>query len=82
MAIRTRGPTPGGPVRFPHTIELEPTAEGTTIHMRFGWPRTARERAAAMAIAEPYGQALAGAAPQLVAELEAAFAAVETDPRP
>jgi uncharacterized protein YndB with AHSA1/START domain len=72
---RTVVATPGGPVGFPHTIELEPTAQGTTIHMRFGWPKTARERAAAKAIAEPYGQALQAATPQLVRELESLAAA-------
>lgn len=72
---RTVVGTPGGPVAFPHTIELEPTALGTTVHMRFGWPRTARERAAARAIAVPYGEALQAAAPQLVSELEALAAA-------
>jgi uncharacterized protein YndB with AHSA1/START domain len=72
---RTIVATPDGPVGFPHTIELEPTAAGTTIHMRFGWPRTKREKAVARAIAEPYGQALAGAVPGLVADLEKAFAA-------
>lgn len=79
---RTMVATPEGPVGFPHTIELEPTPEGTTIHMRFGWPTTARERAAAMAIAEPYGKALSVAAPGLVAELDAAFAAVEAGRAP
>ncbi len=81
---RTVVDTPGGPVRFPHTIELEPTAQGTTIHMRFGWPKTARERAAAKAIAGPYGEALMTAAPQLVSELES-FATAQTagrDPEP
>ena len=72
---RTTVETPGGPVGFPHTIELEPTPEGTVVHMRFGWPKTARERAAAIAIAEPYGRALEAAAPRLVEELEAMSAA-------
>ncbi len=74
---RTVVAAPDGPVGFPHTIELEPTATGTTIHMRFGWPETERERAAAMAIAGPYGTALGGAMPGLVAELESVFAAME-----
>jgi uncharacterized protein YndB with AHSA1/START domain len=74
---RTTVSTPGGPVRLPHTIEFEPTAEGTTIHIRFGPPKTARERAAAAEIAPPYEQALRGAAPRLVEELDAAFARVE-----
>ncbi len=73
---RTTVATPSGPVRFPHTIEFEPTADGTTIHMRFAMPATAREKVAAKAIAEPYGQALAAAAPTLVEELEASYAAL------
>ena len=79
---RTVVDTPEGPVGFPHTIELEPTPEGTTIHMRFGWPRTVRERAAATAIAEPYGKALSAAAPGLVAELDATFAAAQAGQAP
>ncbi|HYM84950.1 MAG TPA: DUF2652 domain-containing protein [Candidatus Dormibacteraeota bacterium] len=73
--------TPDGPVGFPHTIELEPTPEGTIIHMRFGWPKTPRERAAAMSIAEPYSEALTAAAPGLVAELDAIAAAGEAGGR-
>jgi hypothetical protein len=76
---RTMVATPEGPVGFPHTIEFEPTADGTMIHMRFGSPATARERARATAIAEPYGQALASAVPTLVAELEARLATTEPD---
>ena len=81
---RTIVATPDGPVGFPHTIELEPTPEGTVVHMRFGWPKTARERTAAAAIAEPYGRALEAAAPRLVEELEAISAAqaAERGPEP
>ena len=79
---RTVVATPGGPVGFLHTIELEPTVDGTTVHMRFGWPRTARERAVAMSIAEPYRQALQAAAPGLVGELDAAFTTLEADRGP
>ncbi len=79
---RTVVGSPGGPVKVPHTIEFEPTAEGTTIHMRFGQPKTARERAAAAVFGPPYEQALRDAAPTLVAQLEAAFAAAEADRGP
>jgi uncharacterized protein YndB with AHSA1/START domain len=37
--------TPGGPVSFVNTLELEPTADGTTVHMRFAPPATDREQA-------------------------------------
>ena len=73
---RTVVVTPDGPVRFPHTIEFEPTTEGTTIHLRFAMPRTTRERAAAPAIAGPYGEALRSAIPKLLEELEAEASAV------
>ena len=41
---RTILDTPSGPVKVLHTIELEPTPTGTTIHMRFGAPKTKREK--------------------------------------
>jgi hypothetical protein len=69
--------TPGGPVKVPHTIEFEPTAAGTTIHMRFGLPRTPRERTALAEFGPPYEQALRGAAPALVAALEASQAGID-----
>ncbi len=77
---RTVVATPDGPVRFPHTIELEPTAEGTQVHMRFAWPTSSRERAAARAIADPYGEALRSALPTLVGQLEAAAAEGRVEP--
>ena len=55
---RTILATPGGPLRLLHTIELEPTTEGTIVHMRFGPAKTAREKAAAKEVAPPYEQAL------------------------
>jgi uncharacterized protein YndB with AHSA1/START domain len=36
--------TPGGPVTFVNTLELEPTADGTIVHMRFAPPETEREQ--------------------------------------
>jgi uncharacterized protein YndB with AHSA1/START domain len=39
-----------GPVKMLETIELEPTATGTTIHFRYGAPRTAKERAIAASL--------------------------------
>ena len=41
---RTILDTPTGPVKLLHTIELEPVTGGTTIHMRFGAPKTKREK--------------------------------------
>ncbi|HEU0235803.1 MAG TPA: DUF2652 domain-containing protein [Candidatus Limnocylindrales bacterium] len=74
---RTIIQAPTGPVKLLHTVELEPTTEGTTIHLRFGPPKSARERAAAAVIGPAYAQALRDAAPKLVAGLDAAFAARE-----
>jgi uncharacterized protein YndB with AHSA1/START domain len=36
--------TPGGPVTVVNTLELEPTTEGTIVHMRFAPPETEREQ--------------------------------------
>ena len=45
VTFRNTVPTPGGPVRFPVTTELEPTADGTIVHYRFGAALTTKERA-------------------------------------
>ena len=44
--LRTTLETPGGPVRVVSTTELEPTPDGTLVHMRFAQPGTKREREA------------------------------------
>jgi len=74
---RTILQAPNGPVKLLHTVELEPTTDGTTIHLRFGPPKSARERAAAAVIGPAYAQALRDAAPKLVEGLDAALAARE-----
>ncbi len=79
---RTILDTPGGPVKLLHTIELEPTTEGTTIHLRFAAPRTKRERALMEGIGPSYGHALQASVPGLVAQLEAAFATLDADRGP
>jgi uncharacterized protein YndB with AHSA1/START domain len=76
---RTIVDSPSGPVKLFHTIELEPTAEGTTIHMRFAAPKTARGRAEAAVFGPAYEAALRGALPKLVADLEAAYGAGQPD---
>jgi hypothetical protein len=65
-----------------HTIELEPTTTGTTIHMRFAAPKTKRELPLMQAIGPAYGQALEANCPSLVAQLDAALAAREADRAP
>lgn len=79
---RTILDTPGGPVKVLHTIELEPTTAGTTIHFRFGAPKTRRERALMEGIGPAYGQALHSSLPGLIAQLDAALAARDADRGP
>lgn len=67
---RTTLHTPDGPVAVLHTVELEPTPVGTTIHFRFAAPETAREVAAMGHIGPAYGEALRSNLPALVAQLE------------
>jgi uncharacterized protein YndB with AHSA1/START domain len=74
---RTILETPGGPVKVLHTIELEPTADGTVIHLRFGAPRTRREKELMEEIGPAYGTALQSAIPSLIAQLDAEFAALD-----
>ena len=75
---RTILATPGGPVKVLHTIELEPTTDGTLIHIRFAAPRSRREKELMKGIGPAYGQALESAFPALVEQLDRAFA--ERDP--
>jgi hypothetical protein len=74
---RTVLATPDGPLRVLHTIELEPTTTGTTIHMRYAAPKTKREMPLMEVIGPAYGQALEANCPSLAAQLAAAFAAGE-----
>jgi uncharacterized protein YndB with AHSA1/START domain len=79
---RTILETPDGPLRVLHTIELEPTTTGTTIHMRFAAPKTKRELPRMKVIGPAYGQALEASCPDLVAQLDAALAAREANRAP
>jgi len=79
---RTILATPDGPLRVLHTIELEPTTSGTTIHMRFAAPKTRREMPLMEVIGPAYGQALEANCPSLVAQLAAALAIREADRSP
>ena len=79
---RTILATPDGPLRVLHTIELEPTPTGTTIHMRFAAPKTKREMPLMQVIGPAYAQALQAQAPDLVAQLDAELAAREADRAP
>ena len=72
---RTILDTPSGPVKVLHTIELEPGPAGTTIHMRFGAPKTKREKALMEHIGPAYGAALRSGIPTLIAQLDEKLAA-------
>ena len=79
---RTILDTPGGPVRLLHTIELEPVAAGTMIHIRFAAPKTSREKALMKDIGPAYGGALEASFPSLIAQLDEALATHEVDRSP
>lgn len=74
---RTILATPGGAVKVLHTIELEPTSDGTIVHMRFAGPKSRRERKAMETIGPAYGEALRSTLPTLVAQLADAAATRE-----
>ena len=65
-----------------HTMELEPGPAGTTIHIRFGAPKTRREKALMEDIGPAYGQALQSGIPSLIAQLDAELAARDADRGP
>jgi uncharacterized protein YndB with AHSA1/START domain len=79
---RTVLETPSGPVKVPHTIELEPTATGTIIHMRYGAAKTKREGALMAGIGPAYAEALRSGIPALLAQLDARLAARDIDRGP
>lgn len=45
VTVRSTMGTPAGTISFNNTLELEPTADGTIVHMRFANPENERERA-------------------------------------
>jgi uncharacterized protein YndB with AHSA1/START domain len=79
---RTIIETPSGPVKVLHTIELEPTPSGTTVHFRFAAPKTRRELALMQHIGPAYGAALQSGVPGLIAQLDAVLAAHDADRGP
>ena len=79
---RTILDTPGGPVKMLHTIELEPGARGTSIHMRFAPPKSRREKTLAKDIAPAYGEALRSGLPSLIAQLDEELATRDADGGP
>jgi uncharacterized protein YndB with AHSA1/START domain len=74
--------SPSGPVKSLHTVEFEPTASGSIIHIRFAAPKTKREQAEMATLGPAYGKLLADSIPTLVAQLEAEVARREADSGP
>ena len=68
---RTIIDTPHGALKFTHTIEFEPTTDGTTIHLRYAPPPARGQRELASHVAAAYGAAVRSALPALVEQLEA-----------
>ncbi|MGI8999286.1 MAG: hypothetical protein ACR2GO_06220, partial [Candidatus Limnocylindria bacterium] len=65
-----------------HTVEFEPVTTGTVIHIRFGAPKTQREKALMKDIGPAYGEALEASFPSLIAQLDAELAARDADRGP
>ena len=71
--------TPAGPIHMLNTVELEPTATGTTIHFRYAAPKVARERAILEAALPAYGEIFEASSASIVSQLEAELAQRRTD---
>ncbi len=67
--------TPDGPVRMLETIELEPTATGTTVHFRYARPGTAKERSIMTRLEPMYRDIFGFRTTKLVDQLDAEMAA-------
>ena len=70
---RTILDTPTGPMKLLHTVELEPTTAGTTIHFRYAAPKTKREKELMTVIGPAYGAALESGVPSLLLQLDAVW---------
>ncbi len=63
FTLRSTIGTPAGPIRVVGTFELEPTATGTRVHVRFARPRSAKDQAVLLAMTPVFqGMIDAGAA--------------------
>jgi uncharacterized protein YndB with AHSA1/START domain len=75
LTQRNTLPTPAGPVKFLSTIDFEPVADGTVVRMRYGAPRSARERAILEAMTDSlevmFAETVRVLTPQIDAEHEA-----------
>jgi len=67
--------TPLGPIQFASTTEIEPTAEGSIVRLRFAAPRKARERAIMEQMKDMFIEILDASEVALIHQLEADAAA-------
>ena len=72
---RSTVPTPAGKLSLLHTMELEPGANGTTIHFRLGRPKTRRELEIAEQGGPVFAEILRSSQRNLIAGLDAELAA-------
>jgi len=63
--------TLAGPIKMLATVELEPTGNGTTIHFRYAWPKTAKERAILEGMLPTYQRMFDASSASMMAQLEA-----------
>ncbi len=73
FTLRSTIGTPAGPIRVVGTFELEPTATGTRVHVRFAKPRSAKDQAA-LGTMRPVFQGLIDAGAAAIRTLVAAEA--------
>jgi hypothetical protein len=71
--------TPAGPMRMLATVELEPTASGTTIHFRYAAPRAPKERAILQELLPVYEGMFAASSAAMISQLEAELAERRVD---
>jgi uncharacterized protein YndB with AHSA1/START domain len=71
--------TPVGPVTFNSTAELEPTSDGTVVHLRFGAPKSVRERAIMKAMAPMFKRLIEGDGRSLNDQMGAEMASRASD---
>jgi uncharacterized protein YndB with AHSA1/START domain len=66
--------TPAGPLKMLATLELEPTATGTTLHWRFAPPKTAKEKAIMAQVGPMFTELFEESRRRLTKQLEEAMA--------
>jgi hypothetical protein len=71
--------TPAGPMRMLATVELEPTASGTTIHFRYAAPKAPKERAILQELLPVYEGMFAASSTAMISQLEAELARRRVD---